>query len=229
MTRRSGIDPTFALAYNNRGDAWFDKGDLDRALTDFDAAIKHNPSLAIAYGNRGYLYHRKRDTARAIADYSMQIKLKPDVLAYINRGNVYRDTEQLERAAADYGAAAKIAPTDPRGWRNRGMIRLYQGDTKRGIADYDKALQYDPADAYSWNNRGHGQDAAGQQGGGDCGFPQSPGDQPQPAHRPRRPAATWRSPIDGSWSCNRLGCTYVFCKTYAPMRPDMVRDRKCQG
>ena len=46
------IDPTFALAYNNRGDAWFNKGDLDRAIADFSAAIKHNPSLAIAYGNR---------------------------------------------------------------------------------------------------------------------------------------------------------------------------------
>ena len=48
----------------------------------------------------------------------------------------------------------RLAPTDARGWRNRGMIRLYQGDNKGGLADYDKALQYDPADVYSWNNRG---------------------------------------------------------------------------
>ena len=92
--------------------------------------------------------------AGALADYSMQIKLKPDVLVYINRGNVYRDTEQFDRAAADYGEAARIRSTDARGSRNRGMIRLYQGDNKGGLADYDKALQYDPADAYSWNNRG---------------------------------------------------------------------------
>jgi tetratricopeptide (TPR) repeat protein len=91
--------------------------------------------------------------ARAIADFTMEIKLRPDVLAYINRGNVYRDTEQLDRAAADYGEAARIAPTDARGWRNRGMIRLFQGDNRGGLADYDKALQYDPADVYSWNNR----------------------------------------------------------------------------
>ena len=148
------IDPTFALAYNNRGDAWLNKGDLDRAKADFDLAIKYNPKLAIAYGNRGFVYYRRHDAAHAIADYTMQIKLAPGLIAYIDRGNVYRDTEQLDRAAADDGEAAKIAPTDARGWRNRGLIRLFQGDNKGGIADYDKALQYDPADADSWNNRG---------------------------------------------------------------------------
>ena len=89
-----------------------------------------------------------------IADYSMRIKLQPDLIAYIDRGNVYRDSEQLDRAAADYGEAIRLAPTDARGWRNRGMIRLYRGDNKGGLADYDKALQYDPADVFSWNNRG---------------------------------------------------------------------------
>jgi regulator of sirC expression with transglutaminase-like and TPR domain len=48
----------------------------------------------------------------------------------------------------------RLVPTDARGWRNRGMIRLYQGDNKGGLADYDKALQYDSADVFSWNNRG---------------------------------------------------------------------------
>src|SRR5260370_26629156 len=91
--------------------------------------------------------------ARALADYAAQIKLKPDVLAFINRGNVYLDTEQLDRAAADYSEAARIGPTDARGWRNRGMIRLYQGDNKGGLADYDKALQYHPADPYSRHQR----------------------------------------------------------------------------
>jgi tetratricopeptide (TPR) repeat protein len=92
------------------------------------------------------------------------------VLAYINRGNVYRDTEQLDRAAADYGEATRIAPTDARGWRNRGMIRLYQGDNKAGLADYDQALQYDPADAYSWNNRGQAKRRLGDKQGAIADF-----------------------------------------------------------
>lgn len=136
----------------------------------FDLAIKHNPQLSIAYGNRGFAYFRKRDLTRAIADYTTQIKLRPDVLAYINRGNAYRDGEQLDRAAADYGEVIKLAPTDARGWRNRGMIKLFQGDSRGGIADYDKALQYDPADAYSWNNRGQAKMRLGDKPGAIADF-----------------------------------------------------------
>ena len=125
---------TVSLAYNNRGDAWAGKGDVNRALDDFNAAIKYNPSLAIAHGNRGYLYYRKRDCE--IAGYTTQIKLAPDVLAYINRGNAYRNSEQLDRAAADYAEVTRRAPSDARGCRSRGMIRLYQGDSQGRLADY---------------------------------------------------------------------------------------------
>jgi len=83
----------------------------------------------------------------------MQIRVAPDVLAYLARGNAYRASEQLDRAEADYASVIRIAPTDARGWRNRGLIRLVKGNNKSAVADYDKALQYDPADVYSWNNR----------------------------------------------------------------------------
>jgi tetratricopeptide (TPR) repeat protein len=150
------LDPNFALAYNNRAMVRLDdSGGTEVVLADLTAAIKADPKLAIAYGNRGYIYYQLLLLPQAIADFDMQIKLSPDLLAYINRGNAFRESERLDRAAADYGEAIRLAPTDARGWRNRGMIRLWQGDNKGGVADYDIALRYDPADAFSWNNRGH--------------------------------------------------------------------------
>jgi Tfp pilus assembly protein PilF len=60
----------------------------------------------------------------------------------------------------------KLAPTDARGWRNRGLIRLFKSDNKGARADYDKALLYDPADADSWNNRGQAKVRSGDRKGG---------------------------------------------------------------
>ena len=167
---RSESGKRLAAAYCNRGHGFTEKRELDRALADLDEALRIDAAYPCALSNRGRVYAFKRDLDRAIADYTTVIKLAPDVLAYINRGNAYRDSEQLDRAAADYAAAIKLAPTDARGWRNRGMIRLFQGDNKGGIADYDKALQYDPADVYSWNNRGQAKLRVGDKQGAIADF-----------------------------------------------------------
>ena len=66
-----------ALAYNNRGSAYSDKGQHDRAIQDYDQAIKLNPSNARAYYNRGIAYSAKGQHDRAIQDYDQAIKLDP--------------------------------------------------------------------------------------------------------------------------------------------------------
>ena len=42
-----------AVAHNNRGNAYATKGDYDRAIQDFDEAIKLDPADARPFNNRG--------------------------------------------------------------------------------------------------------------------------------------------------------------------------------
>ena len=66
-----------ASAYFNRGVAYGYKGDFDRAVRDFDQAIKINPSYEAFY-SRGLTYSNKGLWDRAIQDYDEAIKLSPN-------------------------------------------------------------------------------------------------------------------------------------------------------
>jgi tetratricopeptide (TPR) repeat protein len=57
-TRAITLNPNYAPAFNNRGAAYFDLGDNDRALKDYSMAIQINPSYADAYRNRALVYRR---------------------------------------------------------------------------------------------------------------------------------------------------------------------------
>ena len=100
-----------ALIYKNRGEAYRKKGLYDRAIADYDKAIKLTPKYAYAYYTRGNAHRNKGDYERAIADYDTAIKLKPKLtIAYNNRGVAYYDKVLYDRAIADYDTAIKLKP-----------------------------------------------------------------------------------------------------------------------
>ena len=47
------LDPSFAMAYGNRGNAYQDLKQYTRAIKDYNKAIELDPSLVKAYNNRG--------------------------------------------------------------------------------------------------------------------------------------------------------------------------------
>ncbi len=66
-----------AKAYNNRGAAYYKKGELDRAIANFDKAIALNPKFADAYNNRGVAYFGQGDKEKAIADFRNALEIDP--------------------------------------------------------------------------------------------------------------------------------------------------------
>ena len=75
------------MAYHNRGLAWDNKGEYDKAIADYNQALTINPNYAYAYVNRGDAWNEKGEYDKAIADYNEAIRLDPNFAsAYCNRG-----------------------------------------------------------------------------------------------------------------------------------------------
>jgi lipoprotein NlpI len=144
-----------AAAFNNRGIAYDDKKDFDRALADYNEAIRLNPKDAHAFNNRGVAYDNKKEYDRAIADYDAAIRLNSKLAAaFNNRGNAYRAKKDYDRAIADYNEAIRLDPKYAEAFNNRGRAYRAKKDYDHAIADYDAAIRLDPKHASAYLNRG---------------------------------------------------------------------------
>jgi len=129
-----------ASAYHHRGLAYNGLEEFDKAIKDFDEAIKRSPKEAAYYNSRGFAYHRKGDYEKALADYTKAIELDAKNAGFINnRGILYRDMGQYEKAVADYDAAIKLAPYFPEAYNARSWLRSTCPDEK--FIDAKQALE----------------------------------------------------------------------------------------
>jgi lipoprotein NlpI len=107
------LDPKLASAYNDRGNAYGARGNIGRAIADFDEAIRLEPKFVSAYIDRGNAYRARGDNDHAIADFSEAIRLDPKSAdAYYNRGLAYLYSGDLAKALADVSEASELDPQD---------------------------------------------------------------------------------------------------------------------
>jgi tetratricopeptide (TPR) repeat protein len=100
-----------AVTYNNRGLAYHELKQHEKAIEDYNKAIELNPKYAVAYNNRGFAYHELKQYEKAIEDFSKAIEHNPkDAEAYNNRGVAYGGLKEHESAIEDYNKAIELNP-----------------------------------------------------------------------------------------------------------------------
>jgi tetratricopeptide (TPR) repeat protein len=155
LMQTKGLSPAeLATAYNARGVAYYQSGENDLAIADFDQAIRIYPRLAKAYYNRGIADRAKGDLDKAIGDFGDAIRLDPKyVLPFNNRGLVYDAKGDYDRAIADFNEAIRLDPKYVFALNNRGLAYEMKADYDHAIADFSEAIRLAPKYLDAFYNR----------------------------------------------------------------------------
>ena len=144
-----------AETYFFRGNAKYELGQYEAAISDYTQAIRLKPDSADAYNNRGNAKANLKEYFAAISDYDTAIRLKPDdAKAYSNRGVAKEGLKQYAAAISDYDTAIRLKPDSADAYNNRGNAKANLKEYFAAISDYDTAIRLKPDDAKAYSNRG---------------------------------------------------------------------------
>lgn len=150
------------VAHNNLGYLCVDRGELDKAMSHYEAALKirsgkldphYNLGTAFVEMNLGDVLARKGQPDDAMDHFEQAIKLQPDYAeAYYNRGNVLFAKGRIDEAIADFEKALQLQPNDADAHTGLGNALLRKGALKEAIAHYNEAMALAPEDPHSRSN-----------------------------------------------------------------------------
>lgn len=113
LSREALTDSEVAATFVNRGILKARLGHLDKAISDYDAALVRDPDEPEAYLNKGFaLLHLSEagDQAKPLFDTALAKKTRRPELAYYGRAVAHEMTGQVKAAYHDYRQASRIDP-----------------------------------------------------------------------------------------------------------------------
>ncbi|MDR1933403.1 MAG: tetratricopeptide repeat protein [Spirochaetales bacterium] len=141
MAKKNG-NPIDAESYRERGSEYLAKEEWDKAIADFNEAIRLDPKKAGGYASRGLCYDAKGDYDRAIADFSEAIRINDLAGYYESRGQTYLHKGDYDKAIADFNEAIRLYEgykTEGVDITSNGHVYIYRGITYASKGDYDAA------------------------------------------------------------------------------------------
>ncbi|MGC8639734.1 MAG: tetratricopeptide repeat protein [Isosphaeraceae bacterium] len=155
-TREIQANPSSASNYVFRGMNWMTKDEPDKAMADFNQAIRLASNDAVAYNSRGNAWWTRKEFDKAISDYTEAIRLEPNYAGvYYSRGIAWQDKQDFDKAINDYNEAIRLEPNFAGVFYCRGVAWQAKNQVDKALADYSEAIRLDSTLAVAFNNRGN--------------------------------------------------------------------------
>ena len=167
--RLASADDTASAVYHTRGAARAALGDYEKAVEDFNEAIRLNPETAINHLDRGLAKEALGETDAAKANFEKAIQIDGDLAKHYHKeGCGKNDGRAYEAAMVSFDKALRLNPEYTSVYSNRALSQNALGRRElrrenpekakyylRGaIADCTEAIRLSPKYTAPHNNRG---------------------------------------------------------------------------
>lgn len=132
-----------AITYSNRGNSFYDLGQYDRAIADYNTALDLAPDDPVTLSNRGAAHLELGNNSAALDDLNRAIELYPEnPVALTNRCWIHAVEGRFELARFDCDEALDLEPLDPIALASRAYVLMQLGDSDAAQADADLAVRF---------------------------------------------------------------------------------------
>lgn len=136
-----------AQVFFQRGAAYYNLNENERADTDLSAAIEKDSNPARYHLFRGLTRLRLNQLDLAITDLTFALERDPELIdAAWARGRILADRGEWSLAARDFGRVIALKPNDALAYSMRGEMYHRLRDWSRCLNDYQLAMTFAPND-----------------------------------------------------------------------------------
>jgi tetratricopeptide (TPR) repeat protein len=155
-------NPKAWVGRNNLGLVFIQKGQIDKALEQYQKGLEINPNDELIHSNLGLALLQKGQLGEAIVQYQKALEINPNYAeAHQNLGAALGHKGQLDEAIVQYQKALEINPNYAEAHQNLGAALGQKGQLDEAIVQFQKALEINPNFTEAHSNLGA---ALGQKG-----------------------------------------------------------------
>lgn len=152
LNRALELAPNDAELHLYLGDAQRELGQLDAAVTSYEAAVRLQPSAA-THNRIGGLLFEKKMFGEAEAHFSLASALQPQAPQFhMNRGTALRHLGKLDDAEASFRRAVSLGPQDAQVHYNLGNLLRDVDRLDEAEEPYRRAIALDPGHVQAMTN-----------------------------------------------------------------------------
>lgn len=142
-------------AHVNLGVVLAEKGEIDKAISHYTAALQINPNCPEAHNSIAAALIQKGKYNEALDHLAKAIHLKPkSARAHYNLGRVYAAQGRIHEAAEEYAKSLELNPYFAEAYTNFGAILIDFGRADEAVEYHMRALSLNPDLPEAHNNLG---------------------------------------------------------------------------